>query len=198
MLANSGYYLDPTMLDRFADRALLLIRRTVGFELASRLAPYLGRNLALTVGVLVAWIRSLFRKPYFVNCSFVLSLLFFVGVAAAMSAGACIRLNRRVHPRLLGLLDVAGELGGLNAFRLIYDLFGVGRNVVNGRFVGGRAELGTSSSACRASRRSPKNPSTSSRPACSSSSRAISFCGSTRRHCSAPIASTPWERGTTA
>lgn len=142
MLVLSGYYLDPTVHDRYAKRVLLQLHRTLGFTLAARLSPWLGRNLALMIGVLFAWLRSLVRPPLLVGGgSFLTSLMIFVGACASWSAGACIRLERRVHAQLVEMLDVVRGLGRLNGLRLLRDLIEVGGFVVQGRLVDAQAGL---------------------------------------------------------
>lgn len=142
LLVTSGYYLDPGVHERIAERVLLSLHRTLGFALAARLAPWLGRPLALLVGILLATFKRAFRKPYLVSGnSVVTSLLIFVGACAAVSASACFRLDRRAHPRLRELLGLAGGLGRLDALRYLYDLFEVGADVVRGRFAAVQAGL---------------------------------------------------------
>jgi len=135
MLVNSGYYLDPTVLDRFGDRVLTVLHSNLGFGLANRLAPWIGSHLALAVGMLTAWVRSLFRKPALASGrNFFTSVLVFFSACAGLHGGGCFRLDRHIHQRLLDALRVAGNLGRLNAFRFLHDVFPVGKNFVAGRF----------------------------------------------------------------
>ncbi|HEY6881013.1 MAG TPA: AAA family ATPase, partial [Polyangiales bacterium] len=141
LLATSGYYSDPTIQDRFGDRAFLTIRRTVGFELATRLEPWLGSMLAVLVGVLVAWVKTWFRKPYLVSGSFRVALLNFAGVSVGLGAGACTRFNRRVHALVHQNIGVARGLPRYDAFKLLYDCIDFGEDSFAGRYTRVQAEL---------------------------------------------------------
>ncbi|HEY6881281.1 MAG TPA: protein kinase, partial [Polyangiales bacterium] len=135
VLVFAGYYCDPSIHDRLGDRVLTLMHRTLGFPLATRLMRWIGHTPALLVGVLVASLRRLFRKPYLISgASIAESLVIFVSVCAALSAGAGFRLDRQIHGRLLSLLKVAGGLSPFNAFHMAYDLFALCAQSIRGRY----------------------------------------------------------------
>ncbi|HEY6878903.1 MAG TPA: hypothetical protein VI299_12825, partial [Polyangiales bacterium] len=134
LLVLSGYYNDPTVQEHFAGRVLPIMHRTLGFALATRLSPYIGRVLGLIVGLTVGWFRMRTRTPYLVSGrTFMTSLLIFISVCASLSGGACFRLDRNMHAQLIDLLQVAGGLDRLDPMRLLYDLFHVAQHVVKGQ-----------------------------------------------------------------
>jgi hypothetical protein len=121
----SGYYVDPTVHDEFGDGTAEQLQRRAGFALAGRLAPYLGSYPAVLIGLLwgvVQYVGSARSLRLHLFRSIVLS---FVGVCAARSAVAYLRLEPRAHEHLLRLLSPAKGLSRHNALRLVYDLIAI-------------------------------------------------------------------------
>ncbi|HEY6878068.1 MAG TPA: protein kinase [Polyangiales bacterium] len=136
VLVFSGYYLDPTIHDRFGARVLERLHNTLGFALATRLSRWLGPGLSLTVGLLYGLVKVALRKrPYLVRgTGFTNSMLVYVSVYVALSGGGTFRLDRPILARLLDTLSLFGRLGRFNAFRISYDLFYLGVDLVGGNW----------------------------------------------------------------
>jgi tRNA A-37 threonylcarbamoyl transferase component Bud32 len=124
-LVVSGYYVDPTVHDEFGDVTAEQLQKRTGFALAGRIAPYVGSYPAVLVGLLwgvvkYAWGARTLRVNLFQSM-----VLLFVGVCAARSAVAYLRLEPKAHEHLLRLLSPAKGLSRHNAVRLVYDLIAI-------------------------------------------------------------------------
>jgi tetratricopeptide (TPR) repeat protein len=147
-LVVAGYYVDPKCHDELGDRAARLLQRKTGFHIANRLL-WLGSYPAIFIGLLCGflgvvwqWLTTLGRSPFAIlphglrNLfpSFVGVMHAFVGVCAARSAVAYLRLEPRTHEYLLSLLAAAGRLHQDNGLRLVHDLFPIGIAEIHGDF----------------------------------------------------------------
>ncbi|HEY6878887.1 MAG TPA: protein kinase [Polyangiales bacterium] len=142
LLVLAAYYVDPSVYDQFGERVTRTMHRTMGFALATRLGRWMPAQLAMTIGLLTAWMRSWFRKPYMLGGSkFSTSVLTFVGICCSMNAGMCSRFELKGLSVLLDLLDITRRLPRLNVLRFLYDQFGMGGDFLVGRIAQGRACL---------------------------------------------------------
>ncbi|MGH7437935.1 MAG: protein kinase domain-containing protein, partial [Polyangiaceae bacterium] len=139
-LVISGYYVDPRYHDEFGDRTVLQMYRMSGFHVANRLLR-LGSYPALIIGLLWGlmaivwhWLATVGRSGFAILprgsrnpfLSFVGVLHGFVGVCAARSAVAYLRLEPRTHELLRSLFASTRRLHEDNGLRLVHDLFSVG------------------------------------------------------------------------
>ncbi|HEY6881729.1 MAG TPA: AAA family ATPase, partial [Polyangiales bacterium] len=142
LLVIAAYYVDPKICDDFGERTLRTMHRTMGFALASRLAPWLGAHLALAVGLLVAWVRSWLRTPYLLTGpKFATAMMTFVAVCVSVNVSACARFDRRGITLVSELLDVTRKLGRYDILRFIYDQLKMGEELLIGYPARARAQL---------------------------------------------------------
>ncbi|HEY6877490.1 MAG TPA: hypothetical protein VI299_05695, partial [Polyangiales bacterium] len=134
-LILAGYYGDPSLQDRLGDRVLKQMHHTLGLPWAARLRPWLGSMLALLVSVLAAWLRRQFKKPLLMSGSSPEQwMVRFVTVCAALSAGACFRLDASVQARILPLLAFARGLSPFNPLHSLCELLAVCQLSIQGRY----------------------------------------------------------------
>ncbi len=140
MLVIAGYYVDPRCHDEFGDRTALQMYRMSGFHVANRLL-WLGSYPALLIGLLWGllaivwhWLATVGRSGFAILprgsrnpfLSFVGVLHGFVGVCAARSAVAYLRLEPGTHDMLRSLFASTRRLHESNGLRLVHDLFSIG------------------------------------------------------------------------
>jgi serine/threonine-protein kinase len=147
-LVVAGYYVDPRCHDDFGDAAATRLYRMSGFHVANRFL-WLGTYPALAIGILFGFLRIVWqwlstigrhglailpngsRSPL---PSFIEIMHAFVGVCAARSAVAYLRLEPRTHQFLLEMLAPTGRLPEDNGLRLVHDLISIGVAEVHGDF----------------------------------------------------------------
>jgi hypothetical protein len=61
-LAMAAYYSDRRLADTFGDEALQLFRRHLGFELAARLRPLMGRHLSVYIAIALTGLRFMMKR----------------------------------------------------------------------------------------------------------------------------------------
>ncbi len=121
-LAVAGFFVDRSLSQRYGEAALKALSDTLGLSLAARLRRFLGRRVALLIGLMVAGFRFAARKKdrhvppmpeairMFFNCNG--SLL---GIGAICVDQAAIRRSQE-------LLDVWRGLGKKHFTSIIYEI----------------------------------------------------------------------------
>jgi tetratricopeptide (TPR) repeat protein len=133
-LVVAGYYVDPTVHDEFGDSTAEMLQEAAGFALAARLTPWMGSTPSVLIGLLGGIVRYAWSARTLRVHPFGSIVLSFVGVCAARSSVANLRLEPHTHELLLRLLAPAKRLSKHNAVRLVYDLIAIGLAEGKGAF----------------------------------------------------------------
>jgi hypothetical protein len=104
-LAQAGYYENRVWGDRYGDEALTVVEWLTGLSAARHLRPFVGRWLALVIGMLFAWLRFRLAPAQERKYSFKVLMTHLFGTVTTMAGVASLSFDSERSDRIATILE---------------------------------------------------------------------------------------------
>jgi hypothetical protein len=106
-----GYFFERRLAETYGDEAVDVLERAAGLGLARRLERLLGARLSVVIGLALAWLVFVVRRPRRLAYGFDLLVTYFVGSVTSLCAVATVCLDPARGTRMAARLEPFAALG---------------------------------------------------------------------------------------